>query len=340
MKSIPLITWLAFLALAAVTLSLWLETRRADEPPSEETAAKEDETEPSTIAPPPNQEPQWESFYDQMRRNVEEARQAREREEARQQAEAEAAEAERQRRKKWEKNFPYQPTYHLTLTYDPSHPEMDMAALKHGYMTAFFNNPQRFTAEFEQLYHMLKEIDRADNPKNVGTIFANLRDYHKSMRSNPKALWTKKKWVDDLQDRLKSIRIPVDGKTTWEDRANRYSDSIVGILVSKRRWPNKEPLDKDAARAMRDRLLAEIPSENLVKMPPVVTLPNGDVGGFLYSGPAERALRPGDRLLVPVLHETAEVADESSETEESISPITVIPLGELDDAILSRELAE
>ncbi len=326
MKPIPFKARVALLATVIVMLSLWFGTRSTDEPPAAETAGK---TKPSATAPPPNQKSQWRRFSDQVSRNIEADRQAREQADRLRQTEAEAAEAERQRRENWEKNFPYQPTYHPTLTYNRGQPGIGDIVKRHGYMVAFFNNPQRFTAEFEQLYHMLQEIDRADDPKNVGTIFANLRDYHKSMRSNLEALVTKKKWVNDSQGRLIPVQVPIDGKTTWGDRDNGYSESIVSILVSKRRWPNKEPLDKDKAQAMRDRLLTEIPSENLVKMPPVETLPNGDVGGFLYSGSAERVLEPGDQLLVPVLPEPADLADAPSESESNDVMISVISVDEL-----------
>ena len=42
----------------------------------------------------------------------------------------------------------------------------------------------------------------------------------------------------------------------------------------------------------------QMPKENLVKMQPIIHLPNGDIGAFAYHDSAEKALKPGDKLLV------------------------------------------
>ena len=89
------------------------------------------------------------------------------------------------RRGRWEANFPYKPTYHPTLKFDPRiydpanpatwnnpggkrmHPVID----EHIFMRSFFENELRFTETFEQLYHLLEEYDRHDNPRIVASIF-------------------------------------------------------------------------------------------------------------------------------------------------------------------------
>jgi hypothetical protein len=222
---------------------------------------------------------------------------------------------EKQRLENWKANFPYEPTYHQTLKYDPSRydpnnpatftgdPEMETAVKNHGYMVAFYNNPQIYTAEFEQLYHMLKEIDRAENPMITGDIFSNLRCYHQCKRKDQNALYSKKTYVpstneSDPPGKMVPVLVPIDGKTTWGDQAKSYHDAIVGLLVRSKYWPNKELLDADVARAFRDRLINEIPSENFVKMQPIIHLPNGDIGAFAYHDSAEKALKPGDKLLI------------------------------------------
>ena len=222
---------------------------------------------------------------------------------------------EKQRLENWKANFPYKPTYHQTLTYDPSRydpnnpatftgdPEMETAVKNHGYMVAFYNNPQIYTAEFEQLYHMLKEIDRADNPMITGDIFSHLRCYHQCKRRDQNALYSKKTYVpstneSDPPGKMVPVLVPIDGKTTWGDRTESYHAAIVGLLVRSKYWPDKELLDADMARAFRDRLINEIPSENLVKMQPIIQLPNGDIGAFAYHDSAEKALKSGDKLLI------------------------------------------
>ena len=44
-------------------------------------------------------------------------------------------------------------------------------ASNHGFLKEFFQNEARFTAQFEQLYHILEEHRREDNPVAAGNIF-------------------------------------------------------------------------------------------------------------------------------------------------------------------------
>lgn len=222
---------------------------------------------------------------------------------------------EQQREKNWKANFPYKPTYHPSLLYDPERynprnpdtftgdPEMEMAVKNHGYLIAFYNNPQIYTAEFEQLFHMLSEIDRSDNPIITGDIFANLKSYHQCKMKDQSALWSKKEYVPsnntpDSNGKMVPIQVPIDGNTTWGDRAKSYHDAIVGLLVRSKYWPNKDLLDADVARGFRDRLIKEISPDNLSKMQPIVHLPNGEIGAFGYYYDAMLELKPGDKLLI------------------------------------------
>ena len=71
-----------------------------------------------------------------------------------------------------------------------------------------------------------------------------------------------------------------------------------GWLKSPARLSTFQALHQPDVRAFRDRLINEIPSENLVQMQPIIHLPNGDIGAFAYHDSAEKALKPGDKLLV------------------------------------------
>ena len=222
-------------------------------------------------------------------------------------------EAEKRRMEAWKANFPYKPTYHPNLRlnlerYDPNNPatfrndpEMQMAVKNHGFMELFFKNPQIYSAEFEQLYHLLEEVDRAENPKITALIFTQLLEYHKIMAKHDlNELWSKKELVPsgDGLGTLVEKMVPIDGKTTWGEQAYSHIASIVGLLVRPKHWPDKPLLDADEARAFRDRLVNEIPSANFVTMPYVVYLANGDSGAFGYDHDAEKNLKSGDRLLM------------------------------------------
>jgi len=163
------------------------------------------------------------------------------------QDEMEAAEAARLKR--WKENFPYAKVYHPELKYDPSlyesalskdHVRMDEAVRDHAFMVSFFDNPQIYWAEFEQLHSMMAAADRGDNPRITAEIFSHLQHYHKLMSS---------------ADEARGFR-PKD-----------YSDAIVGLLAMERYWPNHRAMSAEEARAMRDRLIEEIPHERMTATP-------------------------------------------------------------------------
>ncbi len=166
------------------------------------------------------------------------------------QDEKEAAEAARLKR--WKENFPYAKVYHPELKYDPSlyesgqgplsddHIQMDEAVRDHAFMVGFFNNPQIYWAEFEQLHSMMTAADRGDNPRITAEIFSHLQHYHKLMSS-----------ADETQ------------RFNPQD----YSDAIVGLLAMERYWPNHRAMNAEEARAMRDRLIEEIPHERMTATP-------------------------------------------------------------------------
>ncbi len=225
----------------------------------------------------------------------------------------EKEESENQRREAWKENFPYKPILHSKLKfdpnrYDPNNPEtfnkddkMRMAVRNHGFMKSFFNNPQIYSAEFEQLYNLLKEVDRAENPKITALIFTQLLDYHKiKAKHDLNSLWSKEELVpsEDGSGSLVEIMVPIDGKTSWGDKAYEHIASIVGLLVGPKHWPEKLLMNAEDARAFRDRLVKEIPSENFVTMPYVTYLSNGQIGAFGYDGYIEKSLKSGDQLLM------------------------------------------
>jgi hypothetical protein len=142
-------------------------------------------------------------------------------------------ETEKRRLEAWKANFPYKPTYHPHLKfdidrYDPkdpsafkNDPEMQEAVMNHGFMTSFFNNPPIYSAEFEQLYNILKEIDHEGNPKITALIFTQLLEYHKiNAKHDLNKLWSKNKFVPsgDGSGLLVEKRFPLMAKRPGQNR--------------------------------------------------------------------------------------------------------------------------
>ena len=135
------------------------------------------------------------------------------------------ADAEAERLANWKANFPYQPTTDpdVVMTEEtikfsnPSSP-----ASVHGFLKEFFQNEMRFTPQFEQLYHILEEHGRGDNPVATGKIFNCLWEYHHYSQKDP----------DELSGAY-SFRL--ERHTTNAEEAESCFESIVYQLHAERR---------------------------------------------------------------------------------------------------------
>ena len=156
--------------------------------------------------------------------------------------------AEAERLANWKANFPYKPTTDpdLVMTEEtikfsnPSSP-----AGIHGFLKEFFQNEARFTSQFEQLYHILEEHGRGDNPVATGKIFNNLWEYHYYSQKDP-----------GESSGVYSFRL--GRHVTNAEEAECCFESIVYELHAERRWPDREFLPEAEAMATRDRIVNEI----------------------------------------------------------------------------------
>ncbi len=105
-----------------------------------------------------------------------------------------AARAEEVRMEKWKANFPWQPTTDPAVVYDPikhhggfgGFPDLPSddppymrsvdRAVRENYVSLkrFYADDVRFTVQFEQMYGILAEYGRTNNPVMVGRVFWNL----------------------------------------------------------------------------------------------------------------------------------------------------------------------
>ena len=148
--------------------------------------------------------------------------------------------AEAERLANWKANFPYKPTTDpdVVMTEEtikfsnPSSP-----AGIHGYLKMFFQNEMRFTTQFEQLYHILEEHGRGDNPVAAGNIFNSLWCYHDySLKDS-----------DEISGRYSNRlgRYKTNGEA-----AETFFEGIVYELHAERVWPDREFMPEDEAMAL------------------------------------------------------------------------------------------
>ena len=122
----------------------------------------------------------------------------------------------------------------------------DSPAGIHGYWKEFFQNEARFTPQFEQLYHILEEHGRGDNPVVAGNILNCLWQYHEYSRKDP----------DELSGGRNRTR---EYAKTNGEVAEMFKESIVYTLHAERRWPDREFMpEAEAIMALRDQIIDEI----------------------------------------------------------------------------------
>ena len=201
----------------------------------------------------------------------------------------------------WEANFPYKLTYHPTLRFDrsmynpadestwdhSSRRRFKTVMENHFHLKSFFENDARFSKGFEELYHILKEHDRHDNPLVAGEIFQYMAEYHHARQYDPEAVMT---------ENGKPVKImgPMgrDGPSftmTWGEWSHEMAESIVYDLYAPREWPDKEAMPEEEAMALRDRILTEIAPKDVPSDPSL---------GILSYG-IEDPMITGDPILVP-----------------------------------------
>lgn len=98
-------------------------------------------------------------------------------------------------RKEWVKQFPFEPTIHPEITFDPDETDRKMRDMvkNHGFLRRFYESRLRYTEEFEQLYDIVQEEvgEKADNPIVLGWTFTTLRKYHQANAQDPEAIYRK-----------------------------------------------------------------------------------------------------------------------------------------------------
>ena len=109
---------------------------------------------------------------------------------AREQAEKEWLE----NRQDWIDRFPFEPTNHAEITFDPHDPSEKMRVMveNHSFLRSFYASKLRYTEEFEQLHDIVQEVageEKADNPIVLAKTFRLLQRYHQTSAQDPKSIY-------------------------------------------------------------------------------------------------------------------------------------------------------
>ena len=131
--------------------------------------------------------PDYEALVRILKAEEEARRKAKEAEEAKENAWWES-------RHDWVERFPFEPTYHPEITFDPADEETRKMVKNHGFLKMFYNCRLPYTKEFEQLYDIVKEVageEKADNPIVLGNTFSTLKEYLQAKAQDPETIYRK-----------------------------------------------------------------------------------------------------------------------------------------------------
>ena len=204
------------------------------------------------------------------------------------------------RRKLWEQNFPYKPTYDPAATVtadmisdDPKSEDL-YAVTIHSELENFFKNENRFSPQFEQFYRILEKHGRTANPAAVANAFSNLQDYYRALDHDPEEI------VLQSNGKPSMVRVPskTGGRdtwrpTTWGERRESYRRGVSGAINNPQDWPpqHHEQWTVEYSRSIADELIRDVPN-----------MADIAYAGYFAGSHSERyrkSLKVGDSLMTP-----------------------------------------
>ena len=104
-------------------------------------------------------------------------------------------------RKEWVERFPFEPTYHPEVRYNPhayNDDQMRRRVKNHGFLRNFYASYLPYTEEFEQMCNIVKEeFGEVDDPTLLGWTFETLKDYHQAAQRDPDEIYMENARVEN-----------------------------------------------------------------------------------------------------------------------------------------------
>ena len=184
-------------------------------------------------------------------------------------AEAKAEKEWWESRQDWIERFPFEPTYHPEIAYDPTAydpsklrewPEekkddaywkMQEMVNNHGFLRDFYESRLPYTEEFEQMHAIITEEvgEKAENTVMMGWALNALKDYHQARAKDPDAIYRKNAQVYQPQPPPQPPPSILDGLTPQQLAAYK-------ALPGRERRSMTAELREERAQEMRKRIEA------------------------------------------------------------------------------------
>ena len=117
-------------------------------------------------------------------------------------------------RKGWVENFPFEPTFHPEIRYDPyayGDDQMRRLVKNHGFLRHFYASYLPYTEEFEQMYNIIKEeFGETDNTIALGWTFNTLKKYHQAAQRDPEEIYMENVRVENERSLPEPVIISAD----------------------------------------------------------------------------------------------------------------------------------
>ena len=245
--------------IAAMLVSVFSPPKQAEETPEPPKATVENQIEDA-----PNQMDQWrrnvelarlqreadEEFAEQIKNDPELAKLIQAEEEAKR-AKEEAEKAEKEwweSRQDWVERFPFEPTPHPEITFDPTiydphhlkewteewteeeneaYDKMARMVSNHGFLKRFYESKLPYTEEFEKMYDIVKEeLGEELHPIPLGWTFNTIRKYHQAMQLDPDSVYRKnvrvRRPMPKQEPTIIALKdLPLEAQATYQNMSNQ-----------------------------------------------------------------------------------------------------------------------
>ena len=171
------------------------------------------------------------------------------------------------RRKLWEQNFPYKPTYDPAVTVtvdmisdDPKSEDL-YAVTTHSELENFFKNENRLSPQFEQFYRILEKHGRTANPAAIANAFSCLQDYYRALDHDPEEIVLQSNGQPSMvRVRSKTGERDTWRPTTWGERRESYKEGIASALCGYQDWPpqHHEDWSEELALSVAEELIRDV----------------------------------------------------------------------------------
>ena len=283
--------------IAAMLVSVFSPTQDPQKQAEEVTA--EQEIDPVSPA-------EYSDILDRWRQGVASARLQREQDEAwanliqaekdderAAQEELERAEKEWwESRQEWVERFPFEPTPHPEITFDPtvydpnkldewseeekSDDYWKMAGMvrNHGFLKRFYESKVPYTEEFEQMYDIVKEEIGEDlDPVTLGWTFETIRKYHQAKQLDPDSIYQEnahvRRPIPEQEPTIIAVKnLPPEEQATLQNMTKQEKIKFVMETADEIRRENNPYFDspfevrdvtwRDEAEILRESILEEL----------------------------------------------------------------------------------